>query len=181
MSKINLGVIFGGQSTEHEVSTLSGMSVVENLNRKKYNVFPIFIDKQGIWYEYKSAQDEADELELSVKIYSKSKIKNIVTYLKELDVVFPVMHGKYGEDGAVQGMLEMLQIPYVGCGILASSIGMDKVYTKAILEKAGIKQAKYCYVKVINDNYILVKKDFTEINCSIKVFASQLLTKNRTL
>lgn len=168
MSKINLGVIFGGQSTEYEVSTLSGMSVVENLNRKKYNVFPIFIDKQGVWYEYKSAQDEADELELSVKIYSKSKIKNIVTYLKELDVVFPVMHGKYGEDGAVQGMLEMLQIPYVGCGILASSIGMDKVYTKAILEKAEIKQARYCYVKVIKDNYILVEKDFTEINCSIK-------------
>ena len=174
MGKINLGVIFGGQSTEHEVSVASGMSVVENLNYQKYNVFPIFIDEQGVWYEYKSAQDEAEELELSVKIYSKSKIKNIITYLKDLDVVFPVLHGKYGEDGAIQGLLEMLQIPYVGCGILASSIGMDKIYTKAILEKAGIKQAKYCYIKVINGEYIIVEKDYTETNSTIKEIARKV-------
>lgn len=167
MSKIDIGVIFGGQSTEHDVSTMSGMSIVENLDNRKYNVFPIYIDKDGTWYEYKSAKEDAEEVDLSVKIYSKSKIKNIVTYLKELDIVFPVLHGKYGEDGSIQGLLEVLHIPYIGCGILASSIGMDKVYTKAILEKAGIKQARYCYVKVCNDEYYWVEKNFDESKLSI--------------
>ena len=132
MSKLDLGVIFGGQSTEHDVSIMSGMSVVEHLNSEKYNIFPIYIDKDGTWYEYKATNDIADEEELSVKVYSKAKIKNIVTYLKKLDVVFPVLHGKYGEDGSIQGMLEMFKIPYVGCRILASSVGMDKIYTKEI-------------------------------------------------
>ncbi len=168
MSKLDLGVIFGGQSTEHDVSVMSGMSVIEHLNRQKYNVFPIYIDKDGTWYEYKQTNDISDEEQFSLKVYSKTKIKNIITYLKKLDIVFPVLHGKYGEDGSIQGMLEMFKIPYVGTGILSSSLGMDKVYTKMILEKAGIKQAKYCYIRIKqSDNYYLID-NFEEIKIDIK-------------
>lgn len=124
-----VGIIFGGMSSEHDVSIMSGKSVINSINKEKYEVYPIYIDKNGIWYE---------------GIDNKNKIDNFVEYLKNMDVVFPVMHGKYGEDGTVQGLLEILQIPYVGCGVLASSIGMDKVYTKIVFEKAGLKQAPYC-------------------------------------
>ena len=128
---INLGVIFGGMSTENEVSVKSAKSVLNNLDLEKYNIFPIYIDKDGIWYQYND----------------NKKIENIIEYLKKLDVVFPVLHGLYGEDGTIQGLLELLKIPYVGCKVLASSVGMDKVYTKIIFEKAEINQAKYIYIK----------------------------------
>ena len=177
MSKIDLGVIFGGQSTEHDVSVMSGMSVVEHLNSEKYNVFPIYIDKDGIWYEYKETNDVVDEEELTIKVFSKVKIKNIITYLKKLDVVFPVLHGKFGEDGSIQGMLEMFKIPYVGCGVLASSLGMDKIYTKVILEKARINQAKYCYIKVKNDEYYYIEEDFEETKTDIKEINKKIKEK----
>lgn len=143
---INLGVIFGGMSTENEISQISGKSILENLNKEKYNVFPIYIDKNGTWYEYK-----------------KEKIENVFQYLKKLEVVFPVLHGLYGEDGTIQGMLELLKIPYVGCKVLASSIGMDKAYTKIIFEKAKINQAKYIYIKKISqNNYIYIDEESNE-------------------
>ena len=143
---INLGVIFGGMSTENEISQISGKAILENLNKEKYNVFPIYIDKNGTWYEYK-----------------KEKIENVFQYLKKLEVVFPVLHGLYGEDGTIQGMLELLKIPYVGCKVLASSIGMDKAYTKIIFEKAKINQAKYIYIKKISqNNYIYIDEESNE-------------------
>ena len=145
MSKTKLGIIFGGMSTEHEVSIKSGQAIIQHINREKYNVFPIYIDKNGDWYEYE-----------------KQEIKNIVKYLKSLDVVFPVLHGKYGEDGSLQGMLEMLGVKYVGSKVLASSIAMDKAYTKLIMDKANIIQAKYIYIKLENGVYKRVKKDLKE-------------------
>lgn len=142
-----LGVIFGGMSTENEVSVKSGISVLNNLNKEKYDIFPIYIDKDGVWYNYNSMK----------------KIENIVEYLKNIDVVFPVLHGLYGEDGTIQGMLELLKIPYVGCGVLASSIGMDKAYTKVIFEKAKINQAKYLYVKKYKeDKFIYIDENLNE-------------------
>lgn len=145
---MNLGVIFGGKSTENEVSVKSAKSILDNLNKEKYTIFPIYIDKDGIWYEYENMK----------------KINNISEYLEKMDVVFPVLHGLYGEDGTIQGMLEILNIPYVGCGVLASSVGMDKVYTKIIFEKAKINQAKYIYVKKYknDDKYIFVDEEFNE-------------------
>ena len=146
--KINLGIIFGGMSTEHEISIKSATSIINNLNKQKYNIFKVFIDKDGSWY------DKNKNIE----------IKNIAEYLKKLDIVFPILHGKYGEDGTIQGMLEILKIPYVGCKVLASSIGMDKVYTKIIFEKTGIKQTKYIYIKKYEekDNYTLVQDNLIE-------------------
>lgn len=129
---MKVAVIYGGMSNEREVSLISGKNVLDNLDNKKYDIYPIIIEKDGTW------------------TLKGNKIKNIVEVLEEMDVVFPVLHGRYGEDGTLQGLLEILRLPYVGCRVLCSSICMDKVYTKIILEKANINQAKYIYIK--NEN-----------------------------
>ena len=157
---IKLGVIYGGISTEKEVSEMSAKSVLENLNKEKYEIHEIFINQYGKWFE--------------VKDNKKEEIYNLIWCLKELDVVFPVLHGKYGEDGTIQGMLEMLQVPYVGCGVLASSVGMDKVYTKIIFEKAGIPQAPYIYIRKQNDVYKIINDNFEEEELKFKTITSKL-------
>ena len=144
---IKLGVIFGGMSTENEVSVKSATSVMNNLDKTKYEVFPIYIDKKGNWFEY----------------LNNKSIENIINYLKNMDVIFPVLHGLYGEDGTIQGMFELLKIPYVGCGVFASSVGMDKTYTKIMFEKAKINQAKHIYIKDFDgNNFTLVEDDLDE-------------------
>ncbi|MBE5820703.1 MAG: D-alanine--D-alanine ligase [Clostridiales bacterium] len=148
MHKIKIGIICGGKSTEHEVSVISANSVIKNLNKDKYEIYNIFIDKGNDWYEKNNDEEK--------------KIEDINNFLKNLDVVFPVLHGLYGEDGTIQGMLELLGIPYVGCKVLASSIAMDKVYTKIIFDRAGIKQAKYVYIKKEKNNYIYIDENFNE-------------------
>ena len=157
MNKIKIGVIFGGMSTENEVSCISGASVIKHLNKEKYNVFPIYIDKIGNWYKVK-----LEDVEKSEELENKEHIENITEYLKQMDVIFPVLHGLYGEDGTIQGLFELLKIPYVGCGVLASSVGMDKVYTKLIFEKANINQAKYIYIRKYNEKYIYINEEFNE-------------------
>ncbi len=159
MANRNLGVIFGGMSTESEVSEASAKSVLANLNKEKYNIYPIYISKDGNWWKYGKEE----------------KIENIVEYLKQMDVVFPVLHGLYGEDGTIQGLLELLKIPYVGCGILASSVGMDKVYTKIIFEKAGLKQAKYEYIRKNKDKYIYVDKQFNEKEMNLNEISEKIV------
>ncbi|HCC03986.1 MAG TPA: D-alanine--D-alanine ligase [Clostridiales bacterium] len=151
---IKLGVIYGGKSTENEVSIKSAKSVIENLDKNKYDIYPTYIDKNGEWYEDKES--------------NKIKIENIIDYLKQFDVVFPVLHGLYGEDGTIQGMFELFGIKYVGCKVLASSVGMDKVYTKIVFDKAKINQTKYIYIKTDkSSNYIYVDEDFNEKNVEL--------------
>lgn len=167
MSKLKIGVVFGGMSTEHDVSISSGTSIISNLNKSKYEIFPIYISKQGKWYKYTKNIEKIEPLRVGDKIEEIEKIDNEFNYLKNLDVVFPVLHGLYGEDGTIQGLLELLKIKYVGCKVLSSSICMDKVYTKIIFEKAQIPQASYVYVKVLNENsknkqYIYVNENFEE-------------------
>ena len=94
--------------------------------------------------------------------------------IKRFDVVFPVLHGIGGEDGTIQGMLEMLKVPYVGCGVLSSSIGMDKVYTKIIFEKAGIQEAPYIYIKKHEDKYMIVNENFDEEEFNIEKITGKL-------
>lgn len=156
MKKIKVGIVFGGMSTEHDVSVVSGTSVIKNINKNTYDVYPIYIDKDGKWYEYKKNLEEIEILELNAKMTDLEEIENIVEYLKRMDVVFPVLHGVYGEDGSIQGMFKMFQIPYVGCNILDSAICMDKAYTKVILEKAGIPQVKHMYVKKCQNDFVVV-------------------------
>ena len=162
MSKLKLGVIFGGISTEHDVSVVSGTSVIKNLDKEKYDIYPIYIDLDGTWYEYTKQVNHIDGLEIGEAITEKEKIENVIQYLKNLEIVFPVLHGLDGEDGSIQGLLEFIKIPYVGCGILSSSIGLDKAYTKVIWVKANIAQVKYEYIKKLDENYIYVDKEFNE-------------------
>lgn len=168
MNKLKVGVVFGGVSSEHDVSKVSGTSVISNLNKEKYDILPLYIDKKGNWYIYEKNINEIQILDIDSDISKDIKpISNIETTLKSLDVIFPVLHGLGGEDGSIQGMFELFNVPYVGCGILASSVGMDKAYTKIIFEKAGIKQAKYEYIRKFNNNYIYVDKEFNEEILSI--------------
>ena len=151
---IKLGVLYGGKSTEREVSRKSAKSVLDNLDKEKYEIYPIFIAEDGRWFEEKNSE--------------KKEIENIIKYLKKLDIVFPVLHGLYGEDGTIQGLFEIAGVKYVGCKVLASCVGMDKAYTKIIFEKAKINQAKYLYVKKYkNKDYIYIDENMDEKNIDI--------------
>lgn len=161
-----IGVIFGGMSTEHDISVVSGTSVINNLNKDKYDIYPIYIDKSGNWYKYYNTDQKI--LEVGDAVNASEKIENITEYLKKLDIIFPVLHGLYGEDGTIQGLLELLDIPYVGCNVLSSCVGMDKVYTKTILEKAKINQVKYIYIRKYKEKYIYIDNNFDECILSLK-------------
>lgn len=155
-----LGIIYGGISTEHDVSIMSAKSVIENLDKQKYEIHELYINKYGKWFEIKNGE--------------KEEIYNLLWTLKELDIVFPVLHGRGGEDGTIQGMLEMLQIPYVGCGVLASAVGMDKAYTKILFEKAKIPQAKYVYVRKRGYTYYIINEKFDEEEFKIEKINEKL-------
>ena len=123
--------------------------ILNNLDKEKYEIYEAFIDKQGNWYNGKN----------------KSIIENITSFIKKFDVVFPILHGLNGEDGTIQGMLELLNIPYVGCGILSSSICMDKIYSKIIFDRCNIKNAKSVNLRYISKNrYLYYEKNFSEKN-----------------
>ena len=174
MNKLKIGVIFGGMSTENEVSVVSAKYVLNNLDKEKYDIYPIYIDKKGNWYKY---EGQYNELEMNNQPQNIQTIENIIDNLKKYDVIFPVLHGLYGEDGTIQGLFELLQIPYVGCKVLASSVGMDKVYTKIILEKAGIDQAKSCYIRKYKDKYIYVNETFDEERLEISELCKKIHNK----
>lgn len=150
MKKIKLGIIYGGLSTEHEVSINSAKSIIDNIDKDKYEIYKIYIDKKGNWYK------------------EDNKIDNVFDYLRNLDVIFPILHGLYGEDGTIEGLFELLGVPYVGCNVLSSSICMDKIYTKMILDKIGIDTAKYIYVKKVKDKYIYINNTFEEKELSLE-------------
>ncbi len=171
MKKKKLGVIFGGMSTENEVSVVSANSILNNLDKDKYEIYPIYIGKDGTWYEYSK---KSDDIQLGQEVEHGIEIENVMKYLKGLDVIFPVLHGLYGEDGTIQGLFELLKIPYVGCKVLASSVGMDKVYTKIIFEKAALKQAKYVYIRKYQEKYINIDSEFNEKIMTLDETASNI-------
>lgn len=150
--KINLYVLYGGRSIEHEISIISATSVLNSVDKEKYNVYPVFITKDGQWCSFGRLDKEIDEntnLELSTnKSISESMgefIKSI--NMNEKNLVFPVLHGNNGEDGTIQGLLELLDIPYIGNEVLASSLCMDKVAASDILYAHDIPQANYTSIK----------------------------------
>ncbi len=160
MNKLKVLVICGGQSTEHTISRMSCTSIYSNLNDKKYEKELVGIDRQGHWYTIdKSITDFSQDNWLDNAV----EVHDIFDYLDEFDVVFPVLHGLYGEDGTIQGLFELANVPYVGCRVVGSANCMDKVYTKMILDHAGIQQVKSVYVKKKYDgSLVLMNPDFTE-------------------
>lgn len=160
MEKKKLLVIFGGMSTEHEVSRVSATSVLQNINKEKYDIGIMGIDKDGNFLKYTGKIEDISSD--NWKSYTND-IPDIVGYLKKFDVAFPVLHGLYGEDGTIQGLFELLKLPYVGCKVLASSVAMDKVYTKMVLDKAGIKQVPSMYIKVNQNEFVMIDDKFDEI------------------
>ena len=177
MNKIKLGVIFGGMSTEHDVSVVSATSVIESLNKEKYDIYPIYIDSEGNWYKYTKKVDDIKILELNETLDEIDLIKEPIKVLKQMDVVFPVLHGLYGEDGTIQGLLELIKVPYVGCKVLASAVSMDKAYTKIIFERAGLKQVQYEYVKKIGNTYKYFDKEFNEEELKLNELCSKIVGK----
>ncbi len=137
MKKVVL--LMGGESLEHTVSLESSKSILENIDRKKFLVTPIIISKDGIWYEY---QGDISNL-LKWEEEKKLKLENVIEVLKESDIVFPMIHGAYGEDGRLQGFLELFHIPYVGCNSKTSMLGMDKEYMKLVASKNDIPILPY--------------------------------------
>lgn len=154
MKQLTVAVIFGGQSSEHEVSCMSAANIIRQINPEKYHIIYIGITKEGHWLNVNSLEEiETDkwrEGKSEAVILPDATKKCILitepdgkTIWQPVDVVFPVLHGICGEDGTIQGLLELAQIPYVGCGVLSSSVSMDKLYTKIIVERLGIRQAAY--------------------------------------
>ncbi|MFH0989265.1 MAG: D-alanine--D-alanine ligase family protein [bacterium] len=153
-SKIRVGVIFGGRSAEHEVSLVSATSVMQALDRSKYTIVPVGITPEGRWLSSSDAiallkqKANIDHLPEHLLIPDPRKrglvpLQNSKVGVSPLhiDVIFPLLHGTYGEDGTLQGLLELADIPYVGAGVLGSALGMDKIIQKQVLEHTGIPVA----------------------------------------
>lgn len=156
MSKKNAVVLFGGQSSEHVVSCMSVINVINHINRDKYDLLIIGITEEGHWIKTDSINEIQDGTwkngKISAVLSPDATMKSVILldgekaeYVKA-DVVFPVLHGLFGEDGTIQGLLELAGIPYVGCGVLASAVSMDKLYTKIIVDDLGVRQADYIAV-----------------------------------
>ena len=159
---MKLAVIFGGKSSEHDVSIVSGTSVISNLDKNKYEIYPIYISEDGLFYKYTKNIEDIKILKVGDKINELESIPNIIEYLKNIDVIFPVLHGLYGEDGTIQGLFELIGKPYVGCKVLASSLCMDKIYAKILFERAGINTARSLYLKKYENNYKYIDNKFNE-------------------
>ena len=170
MNKKTVVVLFGGQSSEHEVSRVSASTIISNMDQEKYYIIPVGITKDGRWMIYNGPVENIKNGEwekfgtpavLSPDASQKGLLKIVGNKVKVIpvDVVFPVLHGLYGEDGTVQGLLELARIPYVGCGLVASAVSMDKGYTKIIAKNARINQADYVIVmkEDINKKSVLNK------------------------
>ncbi|GLV58622.1 D-alanine--D-alanine ligase A [Dictyobacter sp. S3.2.2.5] len=162
--KIRVGIVFGGRSGEHEVSLASAQAVMNNLDPEKYEVVPLGITKSGQWLlgtepakliasgqSVDSQAEEANQAVTSVTFTGDPTVGRLIPIEGQqglgddgkIDVIFPVLHGTYGEDGTLQGLLEMANVPYVGCGVLGAAVGMDKEKMKMIFESAHLPNVKY--------------------------------------
>ncbi len=189
--KLRVAVIFGGRSGEHEVSLVSAESVMKNLDRSKYEVIPIGITRDGKWLTTKDSLETlkaGSSLELTTeKIISPDTTKKRLVpiskkYLRskslqeKIDAVIPMLHGTYGEDGTIQGLLELAGIAYVGANVLASAVGMDKIIQKQLFLQAGLPVVKF--------NYYLsgeIKKDFNRISRETSALGYPVFTKPANL
>ena len=171
--KTNIGVFFGGRSTEHEISVISASQAMHAINRDKYNVTPIYISKQGKWYTGDALFDVANYRDINsllakcqevymrpiyddYNLYKTKKPLFGTDVLTRLDVVIPVLHGSNVEDGIFEGVLQTIGIPYAGCDVLASANGMDKITMKMILQACDIPVVDYVW---FTDKQWFAKRD----------------------
>lgn len=156
--KVRVGVLFGGKSVEHEVSLISARNVIDALDKDRFDVVLIGIDKEGAWHLHDAHHflEHSDDPKLvrlhgvkeKVAVVPKDAEKQLVSLSGEaiagpLDVVFPILHGPFGEDGTIQGLLKLAGIPFVGAGVLGSAIGMDKDVMKRLIEHAGLPTPRF--------------------------------------
>lgn len=153
--KLNVAVVFGGKSGEHEVSLMSATNVINAMDKDKYNISMIGITRQGKWMAYKGDVSKIidSSWEKEAEGLDREETVDLMFYRffnngegKRIDVVFPVLHGPNGEDGTIQGLFEMLDLPYVGCGVMASALGMDKALSKQLFKDAGLNVGNYSVV-----------------------------------
>ena len=160
MKKLSVCILFGGVSPEHEVSLRSAESVLNNIDHSKYHVFPVGITKEGNWYLYGGRdysqlptgawRNHPNNRRAAISPIRGQGLLNFegdCVVRERIDVVFPVLHGENGEDGAMQGLLQMAGIPYVGSHVAASAVAMDKTLTKLVVDHAGIPQAAWHLVR----------------------------------
>lgn len=150
--KIKLGILYGGKSAEHRVSLQTALAVIKAINFEKFEVHPVYITTEGAWYKgevLNAPVERVEDLEFPEAKQLPPHTVDLSMFQKNgerlIDVVFPLLHGPNGEDGTVQGLLEILNIPYVGNGVLSSSAGMDKVVMKNIFAHARLNQVKYVW------------------------------------
>ncbi len=169
--KLKIGILFGGKSAEHEVSLVSAQSVIQALDKKKYDIIPIGITLSGQWI---AAQNAINLLKKRKKLDLKNRkilipdpnIKGLINLfsnkmkIEKIDVIFPIIHGTYGEDGTLQGLLELADIPYVGSGVLASAAAMDKITAHKLL--------KFSKIPVVEKLWFFYKDFFLEKNQILK-------------
>lgn len=158
--KIKVGVFFGGISVEHEVSIISALQAIHSMDKEKYDIIPVYITKEGLWYTGEDLLDIENFKNINkllstckkISIVNNLKEKVIIKYplttfgkniLNEIDVAFPVVHGTNCEDGSLQGYFETVGIPYVGCDVLSSAVGMDKIIAKKVLKESGVPVINY--------------------------------------
>lgn len=156
MTKKTVAILFGGQSSEHEVSCISATTIISHINQELFSTLLIGITKEGKWLKVSSVDDITNGTWRDGKVTAVISpdatqqgilmIRNNQVTVEKVDVIFPVLHGLYGEDGTVQGLISLSGIPYVGCGVLASAVAMDKLYTKIVVDTLNIRQAKYVAV-----------------------------------
>ena len=163
VKRIRVGVIFGGRSGEHEVSLRSARSVMQAISTNEYEVVPIGITKEGYWLIggdsmralalkadprlLKAVDSDRANRDLTIAPVEEAALVPRASLLNELDVVFPVLHGPFGEDGTVQGLLELAGLPYVGAGVAGSAVAMDKIIYKDVMKAHGLPSVPYLYVK----------------------------------
>lgn len=152
-AKLTVGLVYGGKSGEHEVSLQTAFAVMNAFDYDKYEIIPFYISKDGLWKTGSSLTAPFGGIE-QLRLEGASgdtgtALSTIFSSLsggeKSIDVMFPLLHGTNGEDGTIQGLFEMANIPYIGAGVLASAAGMDKVVMKKLFGEAGLEQCKYCY------------------------------------
>lgn len=182
MSKKVIAVVFGGVSSEHDVSKVSAETVIKNLNPEKYTILPIYITETGEWKLYEGPIENigsgqwarfAPTCIISPDRSHKGLLRIVGDKMKVMpvDLVYLVLHGANGEDGTIQGLLELAGLPYVGCGVLSSSVSMNKAFTKIVVEKLGIAQAPYTTAyKYQIENDVNIVMDKIEGVCKYPVF-----------